>query len=135
MLLLPIHNSNNNNPISPRSESDGMSYVSRMKHNNYAHVVMEMKKKQTYNSDSDEQQYYNNDNVGRGQLPLQQGGADEWGFSSITIMTLDLHINNNRVYSMNNDQTTNRGRSIHKLSPPPLFQQQFKLILQQLQQH
>ena len=85
-----------------------------MKHNNYAHVVMEMKKKQTYNSDSDEQQYYNNDNVGRGQLPLQQGGADGWGFSSITIMTLDLHINNNRVYSMNNDQTTNRGRSIHK---------------------
>ena len=59
-----FNNSNNNNPISPRSESDGMSYVSRMKHNNYANVVMEMKKKQTYSS-SDEPQYYDNDNVGR----------------------------------------------------------------------
>ena len=53
--------------LSPRSD-DGMSYMSRMKHDNYANVVLEMKNKQ------------HRGGSGRGPQQQQQGGkaTNEW---------------------------------------------------------
>ena len=65
------HGNDDSGPLlSPSGKSeDGMSYVSRMKHNNYADVVMEMKKMQG-GGDSHPQQSH------------QQQQSREWGFDA-----------------------------------------------------